>query len=315
VLGEEDRGTYTATLLTFQVDSAYRTEAYLLAPHGAGPFPAVVALHDHGAFFLWGKEKLVSSPDSGHSSLKEHVERHYGGRFVADELARQGCVVLSIDQWLWGRKRVPDVPGAAELDLTTAEGVAKYHSLVPELERQVTFALLFAGETMPGHLLHADRRSLDLLWQDPRVDRSRVACMGLSLGGFRAVHLAAMDDRIAAAMEIGWMCCVGSYLAQHDHLYRWPNTIGMCTPSMTRHLDIPDLVTMACPKPYLLMAGRKDPLYPLRSVQDAFRKIQAVYASQGALQQVATRWYDVPHCFDRTMQDEAFAWLRQALGV
>ena len=310
---EEDRGTYTATLLDFRVDSAYRTEAYLLVPHGKGPFPTVIALHDHGAFFAWGKEKLVSSPDSEHPSLREHVSRHYGGRFVADELAKRGYLVLSIDEWLWGMKRVGDVPGAADLDLSTEQGISRYHRLVPELERQMTFALLFAGETMPGHLLYADRRSLDLLWQDSRVDRSRVACIGLSVGGFRTLHLAAIDERIQAAVEIGWMCSLASYLRDHDHLYRWPNTIGMCTPNMARHLDIPDLVAMACPKPYLLMAGRQDALYPLGSVEEAFGKIRATYESQGVPERVETRWYDVPHCFDVPMQEYAYDWLDRSL--
>lgn len=309
VLAEEDRGSYTATLFTFQVDAAYRTEAYLLMPHGRGPFPAVVALHDHGAFFLWGKEKLVRSPKAQHPALAEHVRRHYGDRFVADELAQRGYAVIVIDQWLWGEKRVPDVAGAERLDLSTYEGALAYNGLAAELERQISFAMLFAGRTMPGQMLFADRRALDLLLQDERVDAGRLACLGLSMGGFRSIHLAAMDERIRAAVEVGWMCALASYLRHHDHLYRWPNVIGLCTPGLVRHLDFPDLASLICPRPLLLMAGRQDTLYPIASVQEAFDKIEAVYRSQGAAERVQARWYDVPHCFDVPMQEEAFAWL------
>ena len=39
--------------------------AYVLVPKNAKlPAPAIVALHDHGAFYLWGKEKLVELEES-----------------------------------------------------------------------------------------------------------------------------------------------------------------------------------------------------------------------------------------------------------
>jgi dienelactone hydrolase len=309
VLREEDRGSHTATLLSFRVDAAYRTEAYLLMPHGPGPFPAVLALHDHGAFYLWGKEKLISRPLARHPALAEHVARYYGGRFVGDELAQRGYAVMAIDQWLWGEKRVPNVPGAAQLDLSSYEGASTYNVLAAELERQISFAMIFAGHSLPGQMLFADRRALDLLLKDRRVDPKRIGCLGLSVGGFRSIHLAAMDARVQAAVEIGWMCGLASYLRNHDHLYRWPNVIGLCAPGMTRYLDFPDVASLICPRPLLMMAGRQDTLYPLSSVEEAFAKIQAVYDSQGAAERVEAHWYEVPHCFDVPMQEYAFGWL------
>ena len=37
----------------------YTVPAYLLIPDGRGPFPAINALHDHGAHFFIGKEKMI----------------------------------------------------------------------------------------------------------------------------------------------------------------------------------------------------------------------------------------------------------------
>ena len=312
-VGEEDRGTYTATLVRFSIDRDFRTEAYLLVPQGDGPFPAVTTLHDHGGFYLWGKEKLVRSPVADHPALAAHRRRNYGGRFLADELAARGYAVVAVDQWLWGEQRIADVPGASALDLTTAEGVADYHKLFRDFERQIGYALMWAGSSLPGRMLAADRRALDLLLDDPRVDRARVGCAGLSVGGFRAFHLVAMDDRIRAAVVVGWMCALATYLRGHDHLYRNPTTIGLCAPGMSRHLDFPDVASLACPRPLLMMAGRQDTLYPLEAVEEAFAKIRAVYASRDAVERFEARWYDAPHCFDPHMQDLAFTWLDEWL--
>jgi dienelactone hydrolase len=308
-VSEEDRGTYTATRVRFSVDRSFRTEAYLLVPHGSGPFPAVTALHDHGGFYLWGKEKLVRSPVADHPALAAHRRRNYGGRFLADELAQRGYAVVVVDQWLWGEQRIADVPGASEFDLATAEGVASYHALFRDFERRIGYALIWAGSSLPGRMLAADRRALDLLLEDRRVDGARVGCVGLSVGGFRAFHLVAIDDRVRAAVVVGWMCALATYLKGHDHLYRNPTTIGLYAPGMARHLDFPDVASLACPRPLLMIAGRQDALYPIEAVEEAFSKIEAVYASRDAGERVEARWYDAPHCFDVPMQDHAFAWL------
>jgi predicted esterase len=85
--------------------------------------------------------------------------------------------------------------------------------------------------------------------------------------------------------------------------------MGLCVPGLARHLDFPDVASLACPRPLLVIAGRQDTLFPIEAVEEAFAKIRAVYASQDALERVETRWYDAPHRFDVPMQEFAFAWL------
>ena len=83
----------------------YRIPAYLLVPEGKGPFPGVVALHDHGGWFFHGKEKLVEVSNQ-HVSLNEFKQRYYGNRSFASELARRGYVVLVADAFYWGERRL-----------------------------------------------------------------------------------------------------------------------------------------------------------------------------------------------------------------
>ena len=78
----------------------------MLIPKGlTGPAPAVVALHDHGGMYFWGKEKIVEVPDE-HPVLAEFKQTAYAGKSIASELARRGYVVIVIDMFYWGERRM-----------------------------------------------------------------------------------------------------------------------------------------------------------------------------------------------------------------
>ena len=49
VIAEQDRGTYVARKVVFNLTGDSRVLGYLLVPKGQGPFPAVLLLHDHRA--------------------------------------------------------------------------------------------------------------------------------------------------------------------------------------------------------------------------------------------------------------------------
>ena len=132
LLVEEDRGSYVARKLAVNLSADSRVLAYLLVPKGQGPFPAVLLLHDHGARFDIGKEKVVrpwAVPPERLRSAEEWVERLYGGRFIGDELARRGYVCLATDALNWGDRggagprletRIWDVPHVFSVEMQEA---------------------------------------------------------------------------------------------------------------------------------------------------------------------------------------------------
>src|SRR5213078_1547442 len=77
----------------------------LVPKKGKRPLPAVVALHDHGGFYLWGKEKLVETEDE-HPVVTDFKKRYYAGSSIATELVRRGYVVIVIDMFYWGERRM-----------------------------------------------------------------------------------------------------------------------------------------------------------------------------------------------------------------
>lgn len=64
VTGTENRGNYECRSVEFDVGNDERIKGYLLVPDRAADekCPAIILLHDHGARFDIGKEKLVRPP-------------------------------------------------------------------------------------------------------------------------------------------------------------------------------------------------------------------------------------------------------------
>src|SRR5262245_11338540 len=58
VVRRTDRGDYTVEHIWLQTAPEVRVPAFVLIPKTAKlPAPGIVALHDHGGFYFWGKEK------------------------------------------------------------------------------------------------------------------------------------------------------------------------------------------------------------------------------------------------------------------
>jgi cephalosporin-C deacetylase-like acetyl esterase len=153
-----------------------------------------------------------------------------------------------------------------------------------------------------------DVRTVDYLLTRPEVDPRRIGCVGLSVGGLRSCHLAALDDRIRAAVVVGWMTSFPSQLQNHIR-----NTIGhtKVVPGLYRYLDYPDVAALAMPTPMLVINGSKDGLFHPDGVQASFAKLNACYRKAGAPDHCRTRLYETPHEFNVEMQTEAWAWLKR----
>ncbi len=112
--------------LSWSVGYGPRTHAYLLKPAQAQePLPGLVALHDHGGFKYYGKEKIADGPYAPPDVLARYREQYYGGRAYVNALAREGFVVLVADTFLWGSRRFP-------LETMPAEVRSTAHTLLAD---------------------------------------------------------------------------------------------------------------------------------------------------------------------------------------
>jgi dienelactone hydrolase len=307
-----DKGDYIEEYLTFQTAPDVRVPAYVLIPKNAKlPAPGIVALHSHDGRYFWGKEKLVEN-EREHPVLTEFKQYRYGGKSIAVELARQGYVVIAIDMFYWGERRMllDDDPRAIRersLELSSKE-IDAFNQRASQNESLVARSLFTAGVGWPGIVLWDDIRTLDYLASRPEVDKHRLGCVGLSVGGYRSYLLAALDARIKAAVDVGWMTSMPAQIKQHV-IY----TIGFSFHliGLYRQLDFPDLAALIAPRALLVINGAQDRLFALDGVKASFARIGRCYAKAGVGERQRCSLYDAPHEFNLAMQTEAWEWLKR----
>ncbi|MGE5645545.1 MAG: dienelactone hydrolase family protein [Acidobacteriota bacterium] len=310
VIRRTERDGYVEEYLTFQTTPDLRVPAFVLIPKNAKlPAPGVVALHDHGGFYLWGKEKLLEQPGE-HPELTRFRREAYGGKSIAAELAARGYVVIVIDMFYWGERRMVLDDDAADFrerpsDMAR-ERIAAFNRRSGENEQLVARSLLTAGVSWPGVMLWDDIRTVDYLASRPEVDPKRIGCVGLSVGGYRSFHLAALDERIKCAVDVCWMT---SYATQIQSRIR--NTVGLTfhIPGIYRYADMPDFAALIAPRAVMVIGGSRDGLFTPEGVAAAHEKIRKCYAKAGVAERQNCRMYDTPHEFNPEMQAEAWKWL------
>jgi len=292
IIAEQDRGSYVARKVVFNVTDDNRVLAFLLVPKSAGPHPAVLLLHDHGAKFDIGKEKVIEpwdEPPEKIESARKWIAQYYGGRFIGDELAKRGYVCLAIDMLNWSDR-----------------GGGGYEN------QQALAANLFqSGASWAGLIAHEDLRAAEFLATRPEVDAKRVAAMGLSVGGFRTWQTAALSDRVAAGVSVCWMATRKGLMVPGNNQTGGQSAFTMIHPGLANQLDYPDVASLACPKPMMFLCGNRDKLFPVEAIEAAFAKMRTIWESQKASDRLVTRLYDAPHELNAAMQEDAFAWLDQ----
>jgi dienelactone hydrolase len=306
--------------IEFNTSQLTRVNGTVLIPkNGNKTHPAVIAIHDHGAFYYFGREKIVSK-DNEPDILKEFKLNYYGGRSWANELVSRGFLVLCIDGFYFGAQKVDvskisdDILEACpvkphEFEPGTDDYIRAFNKFSGWFEALMVKHIFYSGCTWPGILFHDDRKCIDYLNTRHDVDKNRIGCCGLSIGGFRSAHLAALDSRIKCGVVTGWMPTIDSLL--FDHLRN--HTYMVYIPNLSRYMELPDLASLAAPNYLFVQQCGQDHLYPLEGMENACKAIENVYRKAGCAKNFKYEFYDNDHQFNIKMQEDAFLWLEQHL--
>jgi len=314
VHGREQRDGYVLERVSFNTTPWIRVNGYFLIPSGVKlPVPGMVMLHAWGGPMLWGKDRQVSPSGPVHPRLRQHIDSSYGGRWLADELARQGYAVIAIDAHHFG-ERAPrglnGIPADLDPNKLTLEEYEKMDKVVRDQLYLGVRQLNWAGTTWMGVNYWDDSRCVDYLLSRQEVIGSRIGCTGLSGGAWRTNVLAALDHRIKASASACWMTT-----GDHQQVYNFSGAVGtFCLlPGVWDRMDIPDLSILAAPNATMVISNSKDDLFPAEGQAESARQIRAGFKWAGCADKLAYVNLPKPHCYDQELQEIAFDWFAKHL--
>lgn len=346
VLGEEQRDGYKAQKIAFNINAYSRITAYLLIPDGgAGKFPAVVALHDHGAHLFIGKEKMIRpffTPEEwGETKTEEKNERkealeERGGELKKnkeettanikeeDERRKKHALCQEIlddaDAWvnqLYEGQYVGDYlakHGYVVLSIDAPMWGERGRKEGVDRNKYDLIAgnMMMLGRDLSAFMTYDDISSTEFLASLPMVNAKRIGCVGCSMGAYRSWMLSALSDRIKAGASICWMITTDAQLTRR--FGRKENGgFANCIPGLRQYLDYPHIASLACPKPMLFINGTKDKLFPVPGVKDAFAQMHKVWKSQGVDNLLDTELWDIPHSCGLKAQEKMLEFLDKNL--
>lgn len=272
VTGTVDQEKFTVGKLHFQSRPGLYVTANLYLPKGLDkPAPAVLYVCGHGNF----KKDGVSY------GSKVHYQHHAGW------FARHGYVCLVLDT----------------LQLGEIEGL--HHGTY----RENMWWWNCRGYTPAGVEAWNCTRAIDYLQSRPEVDGQRIGVTGRSGGGAYSWWIAAIDDRIKAAVPVAGITDLENHVvdgAVEGHCdcmfmvntYRW---------------DYPQVAALVAPRPLLLANTDKDNIFPLEGIERIHQKVRKLYRKYGADKSFGLQISEGPHLDLQELQVAAFHWFNRFL--
>ncbi|HWL52473.1 MAG TPA: hypothetical protein VNQ90_08565 [Chthoniobacteraceae bacterium] len=245
---------------------------------GPGHFQKVLVLHpaENGGGALrpcavvpfYQPETMAGLP----SPSKEGVPLRGGGQPLLPfgrHLVRLGWVVACVEAYAFNT--IPEESAEACLEAERSGNTTwRWPVAAAEIARR------HPEWTGLGKLVHDTSLALDLLLEEPGIDRSRVLMMGHSLGGKMAFYTGALDRRVHAV--------IGSDFGLPWRSTNWhaPWYLGSRRPEEEEGMAHHELLALLAPRSFFLIAGETD-------TAEAWRYFRAA--------QPVARLYDAGECF------------------
>jgi dienelactone hydrolase len=260
--------------LVFDTEDTMSVPAYLLVPERrTEPGTAVLAVHGHGP----GKSRICGlDPEAPADSD------------YAAELARRGHVVLAPDLRCFGERADWNPPD--------------HYGCDTNLVHQV-----MGGWNPLTQNLWDLARSLDLLEAHPMVDPARIGMVGFSYGATTTLFLAALDERVRAAVVAGFLSSWGE-----SHKVPWNMCGSQVLFDMLGNMEHVDLGALIAPRALLVVSGREDLIFPLAAAEESVTRLRRVYEHVGAGDRLAQDVHDGEHQWHG---DVAYPFLDQWLSA
>ena len=148
-----------------------------------------------------------------------------------------------------------------------------------------------------GRLLMGERlwdliRCVDYLQSLPQVDKTRIGCAGLSLGGEMAMWLGAMDERIAATVSAGFLTNMDHM--EKDHCLCWKFD------GLRELVDYADIYALTAPRPLQCQNGLLEPpsQFYVPLARQAMEEVRTIYRDMDRPENVVLDVHREGHVID-----------------
>jgi dienelactone hydrolase len=255
--------------------------ALLLVPDGAGPFPAVLAHHQHNSQWHLGKSEVA-----GLAGEPLHA--------FGPALARAGLVVLA-----------PDAVGFEDRRYTGA-GIDERADDWLQYFNEMAYRLV-SGELLATTVLGDAACGLSALRADERVDGSKLGAVGHSYGGYVTILLAALDERVRFACASGSACSYRRRMRDRSGI-----EFSMAIPGILNVADVDGLLGLIAPRPLLLLSASED-----RYSADAPEVVQAArgaWEARGAGEKLEHVRYAGGHALTPERTEKIIRWVTAQAG-
>jgi dienelactone hydrolase len=152
-------------------------------------------------------------------------------------------------------------------------------------------------------------RALDYLSSREEIDPERLGVTGRSGGGAYSWYIAAVDERVKAAVPVAGITDLRNHVVD--------NVIdGHCDCMFllnTRGWDFSKLAALVAPRPLLIANTDKDPIFPVDGVERIHRDVASIYRGLGAKDKLGLLITEGPHKDNQELQAPAFRWFKRFL--
>jgi len=149
-----------------------------------------------------------------------------------------------------------------------------------------------AGRLLIGERLWDLMRCVDYLESLPQVDKARIGCAGLSLGGEMAMWLGAMDERIAATVSAG-------FLTNMDHMEK-NHCLCWKFDGLRELVDYADIHALTAPRPLQCQNGLLEPpsQFYVPLARQAMEEVRTIYKDMDRPENVVLDVHREGHVID-----------------
>ena len=280
--GSTDMGSYTRETWHIFTEPTVPLPCYLLRPKDAPPdLPLVLTPHGHGHPHVY--VGLFDSPE-------EEAQISEGERDIAVQAVEAGYLVIAPTTRAFGDTRAP---ADKEKDAVSSCRLQLMHDLL-------------LGRTPIGDRVWDMSRLIDWAVQHQGADPARIAITGNSGGGTVSLFAAACDTRISVAVP---GCYFNTFAGSIGSIIHCDCNY---VPGILRLGEMHDVAGLVAPRPFLAVAGRDDPIFPVAHTEAAFEQLASIYRAAGVRDRCELYIGDGGH---RYYKERVWPFIAEAFGA